>query len=129
MKEPNSECEPRVLVCLYDLCLWLMKATNRYPKNWRVTLGDRLDRVVLDMLVLGQQACLRHDKRTLLQELSDDLESLRMLIRLSRDLGCLDLRRYEYAAKMMDEIGRQLGGWMKQQHRKPFHEDVEASLS
>ena len=69
-------------------------------------MGERLDRVVLDMLVLGQQACLRHDKRTLLQELSDDLESLRMLIRLNRDLGCLDLRRYEYAAKMMDEIGK-----------------------
>ncbi len=129
MKEQSSECEPRVLVCLYDLSLWLMKATNRYPKNWRITLGDRLDRVVLDMLVLGQQACMRHEKRALLQELSDDLESLRMLIRLSRDLGCLDLRRYEYAAKRMDEIGRQLGGWMKQQHRKPFREDVETSLS
>ena len=129
MIDKNRECEPRVVVCLYDLSLWLMKATNRYPKNWRITLGDRLDRVALDMLVLGQQATLRHEKRVLLQELSDDLESLRMLVRLSRDLGCLDLRRYEYAAKMMDEIGRQLGGWMKQQHRKPFHEDVEASLS
>ena len=117
------------MVCLYDLSLWLMKATNRYPKNWRITLGDRLDRVALDMLFLGQQATLRHEKRVLLQELSDDLESLRMLVRLSRDLGCLDLRRYEYAAKMMDEIGRQLGGWMKQQHRKPFHEDVETSVS
>ncbi len=129
MKSNDRECEPRVLVCLYDLSLWVMKATNRYPRNWRVTLGDRLDRVMLDMLVLAQQACLRREKKALLQELSDLLESLRILIRLSRDLGCLDLRRYEYAAKQMDEIGRQLGGWMKQQHRKPFHEDVETSVS
>ena len=115
MDNKRNECEPRVLVCLYDLSIWVMKATNRYPKNWRVTLGDRLDRLMLDMLLLAQQARLHKNKTQQLVQLSDQLESLRMLIRLSRDMGCLDLRRYEYAAKCMDEIGRQLGGWLKQQ--------------
>ncbi len=56
MSTSKKEQEPRVLVCLYDLSVWLLKATNRYPKNWRITLGDRLDRLMLDMLSLGRRA-------------------------------------------------------------------------
>jgi hypothetical protein len=29
------------------------------------------------------------------------------------ELGYLDLRRYEHAARSLDEIGRLVGGWMK----------------
>jgi hypothetical protein len=122
--------EPRVLVCLYDLTVWMMRHTNRFPKNLRVTLGDRLDGLLLDLLSLGQRARLARDKAGLLQELSDGLESLRMLVRLSGDLGCLDARRYEHAAREMDEIGRQVGGWLKQQRmRRPRREDLEEPVS
>jgi hypothetical protein len=41
------------------------------------------------------------------------LEKLRFMTRLAKDLHYLDLRRHEFVARSLDEIGRLVGGWMK----------------
>ena len=38
-----------------------------------------------------------------------------MLIRLSKDVKLLNLKRYEHAAGAATELGAMLGGWLKQQ--------------
>ena len=55
-RQKKTESEPRVLVTLYDFVAWLLRATNRFPKNHRATLGDRLDGVALDMLLFGARS-------------------------------------------------------------------------
>jgi hypothetical protein len=123
--------EPRVALCIYDLTRWYMERTNRFPKNYRITLGDQVDRHMLGMLSLVQRASVRREKTGLLMELNEDLNVLRALTRLCVDLGCLEVRQYEYVSRMIDEIGRQLGGWLKQQRRKESgcREKVEESVS
>ena len=113
MKTPLSESEPRVVTCLFDLCHWYMTRTNRFPKNWRVTLGDRIDRLMVDMVATAQRARLRTDKRALLIQLNEDIDVLRALTRLSLRLECIRERQYEYVARQIDEIGRQIGGWLR----------------
>lgn len=109
---------PRVTECLFDLAVWCMEHTNRFPRNYRVTLGDRIDGAVIEMVLLGRRASLHRNKLTTLQELSDRLEEFRMLTRLAGKLGCLKGKQLEYVARSVDEIGRQLGGWIKQQTAK-----------
>jgi hypothetical protein len=41
------------------------------------------------------------------------IEKLRFLLRLAADLTMLDRRRYEHAARVLDETGRLIGGWMR----------------
>jgi hypothetical protein len=41
------------------------------------------------------------------------LRTLRLLLRLAADLTMLDRRRYEHAARALDETGRLIGGWMR----------------
>ena len=41
------------------------------------------------------------------------VEKLRFLIRLAHDLRHLDRRRYEFAARSLDETGRRIGAWIK----------------
>ena len=41
------------------------------------------------------------------------IEKLRFLIRLAHDLRHLDRRRYEFAARSLDETGRRIGAWIK----------------
>lgn len=108
-----SPAEPRVVVCLYELAKWYLERTNRFPKNWRVTLGDRIDSVVLEMLVLGKKAALRKEKVGLLESLSENLEVLRTLTRLTCDVGCLEGRQEEFVSGRLGDIGKQLGGWLK----------------
>jgi len=41
------------------------------------------------------------------------IEKLRFLLRLAADLRVLDRRRYEHAARSLDDTGRMIGGWIK----------------
>lgn len=42
------------------------------------------------------------------------LAALRLYIRLAHDLNILTQKQYVHVSKMLDEIGRLIGGWMKQ---------------
>jgi len=119
--------EAQVVVALQDFTLWMLKHTNRFPKNWRVTLGDKIDNLLLDMLASVQRASVRHDKRTLLQQVNEDLHVFRALLRIAVELGCLGSRQYEYASARVEEIGRQIGGWLKQQEAR--HANLEKPVS
>jgi len=41
------------------------------------------------------------------------LETLRLLLRLAKDLTFLSFKKYEAVVKMLDELGRLLGDWQK----------------
>ena len=49
MKQLNTTVDPRVAVTLFDFALWFLARANRLPKNWRVTLGDRIDGTLLNL--------------------------------------------------------------------------------
>ncbi|MGB9886760.1 MAG: diversity-generating retroelement protein Avd [Moorellales bacterium] len=55
----------------------------------------------------------RYYKKNAIQEADVQLEVLRYYIRLGKDLGFLPIRKYENWAKMMAEIGKMIGGWLK----------------
>ena len=50
-----------------------------------------------------------------LRQADVELTLLRYKIRLSRDLKVLSFKGYEHVGRLIDEVGRLLGGWMKQQ--------------
>jgi hypothetical protein len=52
------------------------------------------------------------DKSVTLQQASVELDELRILIRLSKDLHFMNVKQYGVAAEKMNEIGRLLSGWM-----------------
>ena len=67
----------------------------------------------------ARSSCARlRDKRAVLGTVNLKLERLRYLIRMSKDLQLLSLRKYEYVARKMNEVGAMLGGWLKQQRGK-----------
>jgi len=41
------------------------------------------------------------------------LEKLRSWVRLAKDLQLLDFKRDEHAARLIDALGRQVGGWLR----------------
>ena len=54
-------------------------------------------------------------KLELLQSLNSKLNIIRYQTRLLLDFKLISLKRYEYIQKMIEEIGSDLGGWIKQQ--------------
>ena len=79
--------------------------------------AGRFNREALAILEHLVQAAYRKQKRPILEDINRKLESMRFLIRLSKDLKCLSLRQYEYAGNECMEVGNQVGGWIKSVRR------------
>ena len=97
----------------YVFILWLIPTLEKFPKSQRFLLGDRIESTALDMLEGLIEATYTRNRIQLLNGVNLQIEKLRFLMRLSMDLRYLDLRRYEHAAKALNEIGRLVGGWLK----------------
>lgn len=78
-------------------------------------MGDRLESICLDVLEILLEATYSRDKAALLSKANVKLEKTRYYVRLCKDLKLMDLQRYEVLTKMINEVGIQLGGWIRQQ--------------
>jgi hypothetical protein len=102
----------------YDFLLWLIPLTLKFPKAQRFLLAERLSGMALDLYDLIIAAVQRpQDQTQKLDEADRLLSKIRLYVRLSHDLGCLSLGQYEHAARLMDELGRLLGGWKRKESR------------
>jgi hypothetical protein len=92
---------------------WLIPTLEKFPRAQRFLLGDRIEGTALDVLERLIEATYTRERRLYLQQANLGLTKLRHLLRLAHDLRYLDARRYEYAARAIDDTGRLVGGWMK----------------
>ena len=97
----------------YRFIVWLVPTLNRFPRTQRFLLGDRIQRTALDVLESLVEATYTRRRQASLARANLGIEKLRFLLRLAHDLRHLDPRRYEYAARCLDETGRKIGAWMK----------------
>lgn len=92
---------------------WLVPVLEQFPRSQRFLLGDRLQSLALDLMELLVEAQYRKAPRAELQRANLLLEKQRLLWRVAYNLRLADVRRYEHAAREIDEIGRRLGAWLK----------------
>jgi hypothetical protein len=102
----------------YDLIKWYVPILNRLPKNHRFLLGDRMVSGLYDFLEQLIKARFEKNKLTRLENLNSQLAILRYQTRLLLDFQQMEVRRFEYVSKLINEIGTELGGWIKQQQEK-----------
>lgn len=102
-----------VLEKMYRFQLWLIPTLDKFPRSQRFLLGDRIQTQAHDVLDGLIEATYSREPLPILNQVNLRLEKLRFALRLARDLNHLDLRRYEFAAESLLEIGRLVGGWRK----------------
>lgn len=112
MKDPRPQSP--LFVKTYDFLLWLIPLTLKFPKSQRFLLAERLSSMALDFydLILDavMEPALQDEK---LDQADKLLTKIRLYVRLSHDLHCINLNQLEHAARLMDEIGRLIGGWKR----------------
>lgn len=113
MKNPPKELP--IIQKTYDLIIWYVPHLNRLPRDHKFTLGNRLIEGLYELLDGLIQARYSTEKLVRLESLNSSLDVIRYQTRLLKDFCLLDLRRYEFASRLIDEIGRSLGGWIGQQ--------------
>jgi hypothetical protein len=92
---------------------WLMPTVDRFPRSQKFLLGDRIQNIALDVLESLIEATYTRDRRGHLARANLGLEKLRFLFRIAFEQKHVDARRYEHAARMIDDVGRLVGAWNK----------------
>ncbi len=106
-----------ILTRTYDLLRWLLPKSERFPKVYRSTVTQRLMAAVLDFqeALLTAQAYQDKIRVRHLRAADAHLSKVRLYLRLIHEWGWLSLGQYEHVSRMVSEIGRLLGGWIKQE--------------
>lgn len=110
--------KPQILVRVYDFMLYLVPQVAKFPKNQRYNLGERIEKTTLDVFEKIVEALYSKDKAQILQVANINVEKIRLLVRLAKDLKLVNLHCYEVMSKLLYEIGVELGAWIKQQKAK-----------
>lgn len=110
-----------------DLILWYVPVLNRLPRDHRNVLGERMMHGLYELLEMLTQARYAKEKIALLESCNLRLELLRQQTRLLVDFKLMDAQRFQHVARLTNEVGVSLGGWLKQQrHDETTRQPVAA---
>ena len=106
----------------YDLLTWLIPRTLDFPRSQRFVVTKRLQDAVLDF-----QECIIEANRLWgrarlerLRQADAALDKVRLYLRLAARWEWLSEGQYQHVSQMVKEIGKILGGWIKQTNKRIF---------
>lgn len=111
----ESSDELPIFIKWMDFLKWLLSKTEKFPKKARFTFSERMNNLALDIVEHLVEARYSRTKTAHLREANLKLEKLRVLFRICCEQRYLSHEAYGYGVKKINEVGRMLGGWSKQQ--------------
>jgi len=101
---------------VFDLLEWLVPKGEAFPRAFRHTVTARLVGAALDLpeRLFEAQSRRGERRRDALAEADAALNTLRLYLRLAHRWHWLSDGQYEHVSRMVAEIGRLLGGWIRQ---------------
>jgi hypothetical protein len=111
----NPPTLPQAVQACHEVLLWLIPQLDKFPRVRRFTLGERLEAGLLEVLELLVEAAYTRNKEASLRRANLRLEVVRHLWRLTHELKVMATRQYEHGASLIDDLGRQIGGWLRSQ--------------
>jgi len=104
--------ELKVIADFYDLMLWLICHTEKFPRHHRYSLGVAIEDRLQAILSLLLRAKYSKDKAVYLNDANIELEVLRFQMRLAKDL--INAAQTSPWFKTLREAVEQLLAWEKE---------------
>jgi hypothetical protein len=91
------------------------------PKDFRYSLGTKIDRSLIETAELLFIASYlgKEQKIPYLRKANVRLDIAKFFLQILWDVGALDNQKYILLSEKLDEVGKQLGGWIKGLESKP----------
>ena len=95
----------------YDLCLYLEQVVRNFSRYHKYSLGAVLRDGARRVLKLVVRANARREKEEVLLQIREELEELKVLLRLSQDSKAFpNFNSFEHAIGLVTEIAKQNEG-------------------
>ena len=105
---------------VFDLLEWLVPMGEAFPRPFRHTVTARLLGATLDLpeQLFDAQRRRGRQRQDALSQADATLNKLRLYLRLAHRWRWLSDGQYEHVSRMVAEVGRLLGGWIRQAARE-----------
>ena len=116
-----SNKEPVLFTRFYAFTLWVFDRVESFPKLARFTLGDRVLSATLDVLERIVMAQYARKKQDMLDHANLRLQSLRVLMRLSKDREHVGFRVWPHRRRIKKSNLKRMKArlrWMAKQRRE-----------
>lgn len=127
-KSEAGVSSPTIVSKYFEFLKWLIVHVSKYPRAHRYTLGQRIENQGTDIYEALLRASLTSsDKLAILTKTNLELEILRHHLRMATDLHLCTDKQYRFAIVRINEIGQQLGGWIKSTAAKAIADKQQQS--
>ncbi len=116
MKHTSKQSQPetpKVVQDCHQFLAWLIPQLDKFPRNRRFTLGERLESEMIEVLAASVSAAYAKHKQPLLERASQRISVAMHLWRLAYELQTIPSQRYQTGSEQLIGLGAQIGGWLK----------------
>lgn len=93
--------------------LAIFQFTKEFGKEYKYTVGESLKKETIELLTLTYLANTRHDKEEVLKTAREQIEVIRLLIRVMKDMKQISLDKFVKINESVEQVSKQLTGWQK----------------
>ena len=97
----------------YSLLILLFGSARHMQRDYRYTLGETMKNELVALITNIYRANCRMEKKALLATARENIEVVRLLLRLSKDLHQFPLKPFVAANEKIESISKQLTAWEK----------------
>ena len=96
----------------YDFLVETFAFVKTFPREYKYTLGESIKKELLDLIRSVYRANGSAERRrTHISEARERLETIRLYLRLAKDLGQIGLEKFVRLNEMVEGISKQLFHW------------------
>ena len=95
----------------YQLILRIFEITKEFSKEYKYTLGQDMKRDALSLVRSIYRANKYQNRTEHLEIFLDELELLKLEIRLCVDMKLMPIRKQAMLSVLLEQIGKQVTGW------------------
>jgi len=101
----------------YDILFKIMNITHHFPREYKYTLGEKIQNEIIDMMVAIYKIYnIKGDMY--FEKLQEHIELTFLYLRISHDMKLLSVEKYAELVENLNNVIIQANGWQKASKNK-----------
>jgi len=97
----------------YELLVELFRFTKDFSREFKYTLGESIKNETIEMITNIYRANSQYAKKERLQSARENIETIRLFLRLLKDLQQISLKKFVFLNEKIESVSKQLTAWQK----------------
>ena len=97
----------------YDFLITLITLSKNFDREYKFTIGESVKKEAMEMMKNIYRANSNEEKRELIQAARENIEMIRLDLRVLQDLKQLNLRKFVFLNAKVEAVSKQLVAWQR----------------